>query len=54
MWTKILISGVLWSDETKIELFGHNDKRYIWKKKGEALNPQNNIPSVKYGGALLH
>ena len=21
---------VLWSDETKIELFGHNDHRYVW------------------------
>jgi hypothetical protein len=23
-----------WSDETKIELFGHNDHRYVWRKKG--------------------
>ena len=44
---------VLWSDETKIELFGHNDKRYIWKKKGEALKPQNTIPTVKYGGGSI-
>jgi hypothetical protein len=28
--------NVLWSDETKIELFGHNDHRYVWRKKGEA------------------
>ena len=26
--------NVLWSDETKIELFGHNDHRYVWRKKG--------------------
>ena len=26
--------NVLWSDETKIKLFGHNDHRYIWRKKG--------------------
>ena len=25
-------SKVLWSDETKIKLFGHADSRYIWKK----------------------
>jgi hypothetical protein len=25
-------SQVLWSDETKIELFGLNAKRHIWKK----------------------
>jgi len=24
--------NVLWSDETKIELFGHNDHRYVWRK----------------------
>ena len=23
---------VLWSDETKIELFGHQGKRYVWHK----------------------
>jgi len=40
---------ILWSDETKIELFGHNDKRYIWKKNGKALKFQNTIPTVKYG-----
>uniref|UniRef100_A0AAY5L6C3 Transposase Tc1-like domain-containing protein n=1 Tax=Esox lucius TaxID=8010 RepID=A0AAY5L6C3_ESOLU len=22
--------NVLWSDETKVELFGHNSKRYVW------------------------
>ena len=25
---------VLWSDETKIELFGHNTKKTIWQKRG--------------------
>ena len=24
---------VLWSDETKIELFGQNDVKYVWRKK---------------------
>ena len=52
--------NVLWSDETKIELFGHNDHRYVWRKKGEACKPKNTIPTVKHGvaasccgGALL-
>ena len=26
--------NVLWSDETKIELFGHDNHRYVWRKKG--------------------
>jgi hypothetical protein len=29
--------NVLWSDETKIELFGHNDHRYVQKEKREAV-----------------
>ncbi|KAK3517093.1 hypothetical protein QTP86_004153, partial [Hemibagrus guttatus] len=45
--------SVLWSDETKIKLFGHNDVAFIWHKKGEAFNPKNTIPSVKHGGGNL-
>lgn len=26
-------SSVIWSDETKTELFGHNDVAFIWCKK---------------------
>uniref|UniRef100_A0AAZ3SP66 Transposase Tc1-like domain-containing protein n=1 Tax=Oncorhynchus tshawytscha TaxID=74940 RepID=A0AAZ3SP66_ONCTS len=45
--------NVLWSDETKIELFGHNDRRYVWKK-GEACKPKNTIPTVKQeGGSIM-
>ena len=33
--------NVLWSGETKIELFGHNDHRYVWRKKGEAYKTKN-------------
>ncbi len=44
---------VLWSDETKIELFGHNTKKTIWRKKGEAFKPRNTIPTVKHGGGSI-
>ncbi|KAK3552729.1 hypothetical protein QTP86_021114 [Hemibagrus guttatus] len=37
-------SSVLWSDETKIELFVHNDV---------AFNPKITIPTVKHGGGNL-
>lgn len=31
-----------------------NDKLYIWRKKGEALKPQNTTPTVKYrGGSIM-
>ena len=34
---------ILLSDETKIELFGPNAKRHVWRKPGT-------IPTVKHGG----
>jgi hypothetical protein len=37
---------ILWSDETKIELFGLNAKRHIWGKHGT-------IPTVKHGGGSI-
>ena len=44
---------ILWSDETKIELFGHNDHCYVWRKKGDACKPGSTIPTVKYGGGSI-
>uniref|UniRef100_A0A803JLA2 Transposase Tc1-like domain-containing protein n=1 Tax=Xenopus tropicalis TaxID=8364 RepID=A0A803JLA2_XENTR len=41
---------VLWSDETKIELFGINSTRCVWRKKNAAYDPQNTVPAVKHGG----
>jgi hypothetical protein len=37
---------ILWSDETKIELFVLNAKRHIWMKHGT-------IPTVKHGGGRI-
>ena len=37
---------ILWSDETKIELYGLNAKRHIWRKRGT-------IPAVKHGGSSI-
>uniref|UniRef100_A0AAZ3NU04 Transposase n=1 Tax=Oncorhynchus tshawytscha TaxID=74940 RepID=A0AAZ3NU04_ONCTS len=37
---------ILWSDETKIELFGLNAKRQVWRKPGT-------IPMVKGGGGSI-
>jgi hypothetical protein len=44
---------VLWSDETKIELFGHHDHHYVWRKKGEACKSKNIIPTIKHGGGSI-
>ena len=37
---------ILRSDETEVELFGLNAKRYVWRKSGT-------IPTVKHGGGNI-
>jgi hypothetical protein len=43
---------ILWSDETKMELFGLNAK-HVWMKPGIAHHLANSIPMVKHGGGSL-
>uniref|UniRef100_A0AAY5K846 Transposase Tc1-like domain-containing protein n=1 Tax=Esox lucius TaxID=8010 RepID=A0AAY5K846_ESOLU len=43
---------VMWSDETKIELFGLNSTLCVWRKKDE-YKPKNTIPTVKHGGGNI-
>ena len=45
--------SVLWSDETKIELFGRNSTGHVWRKKNEAYAPHCTIPTVKFGGGSI-
>lgn len=47
-WRKLL-----WSDETKIELFGHNDKRYVCRSKGGTFKPKNTVPTAEHGGGSI-
>ena len=44
---------ILWADETKIELFGLNTKRHVWRKPGTAHHLANTIPTVKHGGGSI-
>ena len=46
-------SNILWSDETKIEHFGLNGKRYIWRKPSAAHHPSNTIPTMKHNGGSI-
>ena len=39
-------NNILWSDETKIQLFGMNAKSHVWRKPGT-------IPTVKHGGGSI-
>ncbi|CAJ0952378.1 unnamed protein product [Ranitomeya imitator] len=45
--------NVLWSDETKLELFGRNTTCLVWRKKNTELHPSNTIPTVKHGGGNI-
>ncbi|KAG2462739.1 TC1A transposase, partial [Polypterus senegalus] len=45
---------ILWSDETKIELFVVNARRHVWRKPGTAHHQANTIPTVKHGcGSIM-
>ena len=37
---------ILWSDETKIELFSLNSKRHVWRKPGTAHHLPNTTTMV--------
>ncbi len=51
--SKMVTNKILWSDETKIELFGLNSKRYVWRKPGTAHHLSNTVPTVKQGGGSI-
>ena len=45
--------NILWTDETKVELFGRCASRYIWRKTNTAFHKKNIIPTVKHGGGSV-
>ncbi len=38
---------VLWSDETKIELFGINSTRRVWRRRNAAYDPKEHHPHLQ-------
>uniref|UniRef100_A0A8C5Q9A8 Transposase n=1 Tax=Leptobrachium leishanense TaxID=445787 RepID=A0A8C5Q9A8_9ANUR len=45
--------SVLWTDETKLELFGPMDQLYVWRRKNKAYEEKNTLPTVKHGGGSI-
>ena len=44
---------VLFTNESKFNLFGSDGRTKIWRKTGTAYQTQNLIPTVKHGGGSV-
>ncbi len=44
---------VLWSDETKINLFGSDGVKRVWRQPGEEYKDKCVLPTVRYGGGSV-
>ncbi len=42
--------SILWSDETKINVFGTDSFKTVWRRKGEEYKEKCMVPTVKHGG----
>lgn len=52
-WTINQWKTVLWTDESKFELFGSHRRQYCRRKVNERLNPKCIAPNVKHGGGSV-
>jgi len=44
---------ILWTDESKIELFPKNGLAYVWRHDGDAFKEDYLVPLVKHGGGSI-
>ena len=44
---------VIWSDETKINLFESDGAQKVWRKVNTESHVKNTLPTVKHGGGSL-
>lgn len=45
--------NILWTDETKINLYQNDGKRKVWRRRGTAHDPKHTTSSVKHGGGSV-
>lgn len=46
-------NDVLWSDESKFNLFGSDGKVMVWRTTKEEMDPKCTVPTVKHGGGSV-
>ncbi len=51
--TKDYWNHILWSDETKINLFGSDGVKRVWRQPGEEYKDKCVLPTVKHGGGSV-
>lgn len=49
-WNQLMWDLILWSDETKFNLFGSDGRKYVRRRPGEEYNPECTTATVKHGG----
>ena len=49
-WTVEDWKRVIFSDETKVNRFGSDGRKWYWKRNSKSLQPNQFIPTVKHGG----
>jgi len=52
-WTVEDWKRVIWSDETKINRFSSDGRKWCWKSPGKELQPNHVQPTVKFGGGSI-
>ncbi len=45
--------SILWSDETKINVFWNDGFKTVWRRKGEEYKEKCIVPTVKHGGGSV-
>ncbi len=45
--------SILWSDETKINVFGTDGFKTVWRRKGEEYKETCMVPTVNHGGGSV-
>lgn len=52
-WTPRQWQRVIFSDESKFNVFGSDGRKYCWREKGHALDPRCTEKRIKHGGGSV-